>query len=258
MVYNKETFFEFHIKRNHGHLGFNIDGGETKPIGIYISKIEKNSVAEIAGLKVYDLILTVNDKDFTKILIHQAIQFFKSADLFKIKVKRYMVPKRNTIKENYECYYSIIKLKKQNKKCNFGFKLNFVVEENKRNKLTVISVESNSFASNSNLKTGDIILAINNLFIESLDDFYKAVQIFKNTLSLQLVVIRRKNKFYENSCQQKLISMEGINLLDDQLPNLKKFRSNDFLSGKNDFFRTAKILNAKLNDLYDNLFYPQY
>lgn len=36
---------EFDLRRNHGNFGFSIDGGESKPIGIYISRVENNTIA---------------------------------------------------------------------------------------------------------------------------------------------------------------------------------------------------------------------
>lgn len=91
----------------------------------------------MAGLKSLDHILSVNEVDFTKLLIHEAIIFLKSVDLIKLRVKRPSISKTNKKIENSQSF-ACINLTRQNKKFHFGFKLNFVMEESKKNKLIVI------------------------------------------------------------------------------------------------------------------------
>lgn len=109
------------------------------------------------------------------------------------------------------------------------------------------------------MKIGDQIFSINNFCIETLEDFYKAIEMFNSALTLQIVVIRHSKSKYslENSWRRKNISIEQ--LTNDNFKTTKKLRPDHFLSRKQVFYGTKRILNKSFNGLiYDNLFYPEY
>ncbi|XP_048469317.1 whirlin [Rhincodon typus] len=60
-------------KTNEG-LGFSIRGGAEHRVGIYVSLVEQNSLAEKEGLRVGDQILRVNDKVFDKVTHGEAVK----------------------------------------------------------------------------------------------------------------------------------------------------------------------------------------
>ena len=57
----------------HG-FGICVKGGKETGIGVYISRIEEGSVAEISGLRPGDTILEVNGTPFSAVLHDQALK----------------------------------------------------------------------------------------------------------------------------------------------------------------------------------------
>ncbi|XP_072344414.1 whirlin isoform X3 [Scyliorhinus torazame] len=75
----KENYGEIRqvaLKRNKTNegLGFSIRGGAEHGVGIYVSLVEQNSLAEKEGLRVGDQILRVNDKVFDKVTHGEAVK----------------------------------------------------------------------------------------------------------------------------------------------------------------------------------------
>ncbi|XP_060069538.1 uncharacterized protein LOC132549609 [Ylistrum balloti] len=66
------------ISGRHKELGFNIRGGMEYGIGIYISKVDKGSIAERHGVRVGDQILEVNGISFSNISHLNAVDVLKS------------------------------------------------------------------------------------------------------------------------------------------------------------------------------------
>ncbi|XP_069140094.1 PDZ domain-containing protein 7-like isoform X2 [Argopecten irradians] len=66
------------ISDRHKELGFNIRGGVEYGIGIYISKVDKGSIAERHGVRVGDQILEVNGISFSNISHPNAVDVLRS------------------------------------------------------------------------------------------------------------------------------------------------------------------------------------
>ncbi|XP_075585381.1 protein lap4 isoform X3 [Dermatophagoides farinae] len=86
------------LKKHGQSMGLSIAGGlGSSPYkgddeGIFVSRVTENGPAEIAGLKVGDKILAVNDYDFSRIDHHDAVQRLKSAgEEFWLLVEREMI-----------------------------------------------------------------------------------------------------------------------------------------------------------------------
>ncbi|XP_028391019.1 PDZ domain-containing protein 7-like [Dendronephthya gigantea] len=72
---------------NNEFIGFNIRGGNEYGLGIYVSKVDRGSVAEHAGLQVGDLILNVNGTSFESIAHQDAVNLLKSQQHIIMTVK---------------------------------------------------------------------------------------------------------------------------------------------------------------------------
>ncbi|CAB3996774.1 Histone H3 [Paramuricea clavata] len=72
---------------NNSFIGFNLRGGNEYRLGIYVSKVDRESVAEQAGLQVGDLILDVNGTSFESIPHQEAVDFVKSQEHIIMTVK---------------------------------------------------------------------------------------------------------------------------------------------------------------------------
>uniref|UniRef100_A0A914HVG7 PDZ domain-containing protein n=1 Tax=Globodera rostochiensis TaxID=31243 RepID=A0A914HVG7_GLORO len=63
--------------------------------GIYVTGVEPNSPAEVAGLKVHDKILQVNGVDYTMITHERAVKYLKKEPVLDVLVTR-AKPKQGT------------------------------------------------------------------------------------------------------------------------------------------------------------------
>ncbi|XP_066910748.1 whirlin-like [Clytia hemisphaerica] len=69
-------------------IGFSIRGGNEYLSPIYVSGVDKFSIAESSGLKVGDCILSINGKDCRGLNHHEAVQFIQNNSHLTFKVKR--------------------------------------------------------------------------------------------------------------------------------------------------------------------------
>ncbi|XP_072421669.1 whirlin isoform X2 [Chiloscyllium punctatum] len=88
----KENYGEIRqvaLKRNKTNegLGFSIRGGAEHGVGIYVSLVEQNSLAEKEGLRVGDQILRVNDKVFDKVTHGEAVKVLKGSKKLVLYVR---------------------------------------------------------------------------------------------------------------------------------------------------------------------------
>ncbi|XP_041049895.1 whirlin [Carcharodon carcharias] len=88
----KENYGEIRqvaLKRNKTNegLGFSIRGGAEHGVGIYVSLVEQNSLAEKEGLRVGDQILRVNDKVFDKVTHGEAVKVLKGSKKLTLYVR---------------------------------------------------------------------------------------------------------------------------------------------------------------------------
>ncbi|CAF0856804.1 unnamed protein product [Brachionus calyciflorus] len=229
MSCQKEKILEFNLEKGENIFGICIKGGDDKPIGIYISDIEKFSVADLAGLKVYDLILSVNQYDFTKLKIQEAIHILSSIKSARIVVKRSsenLISKPFHRKKLNNFNYEFIRIQRSDPSIRFGFTINFVIEEKKRNKFIVTSILNDSLAGLTNLKIGDEILVVNNKKVRTLDDFYKTLQVFKTVLDLKMIIRR-------------------ISFLSESLTSGMKYKNDRKSNSINDLDATHKEISKK-------------
>eukprot|EP00112_Aurelia_sp_Birch-Aquarium-sp1_P009877 Seg214.2 transcript_id=Seg214.2/GoldUCD/mRNA.D3Y31 product=Whirlin protein_id=Seg214.2/GoldUCD/D3Y31 len=70
-----------------GFIGFNIRGGCEYGLGIYVSRVDRGSLAESCGIRVGDQVLDANGKSFENILHKDAVEVFKSNNNVILTVK---------------------------------------------------------------------------------------------------------------------------------------------------------------------------
>ena len=75
------------VKRKGDHLGISIRGGKEYNLGIYISEVESDSIAEKSGLVVGDQIINANGISFENIMHSSAALVLRSHDDVVLRVK---------------------------------------------------------------------------------------------------------------------------------------------------------------------------
>lgn len=70
-----------------GFIGFNIRGGSEYGLGLFVSGIDRGSLAEQAGFKVGDQIMEVNGKSFENLKHKEAVDFIKSQKHIMVTLK---------------------------------------------------------------------------------------------------------------------------------------------------------------------------
>ncbi|XP_058614942.1 whirlin isoform X2 [Onychostoma macrolepis] len=73
-------------KSNEG-LGFSIRGGSEHGVGIYVSLVEPESLAEKEGLRIGDQIMKVNDKVFDRVTHAEAVKVLKGSKKLSMSVR---------------------------------------------------------------------------------------------------------------------------------------------------------------------------
>ncbi|XP_075680669.1 scribble planar cell polarity protein isoform X2 [Dermatophagoides pteronyssinus] len=103
IVTNVTKELRLKLKKHGQSMGLSIAGGlGSSPYkgddeGIFVSRVTENGPAEIAGLRVGDKILAVNDYNFSRIDHHDAVQQLKSAgEEFWLLVEREIVTNHST------------------------------------------------------------------------------------------------------------------------------------------------------------------
>ena len=89
---------------------------------------------------MFDLILSVNDFDFTKLRIQEAIHILSIVKTAKIVVKRnpsFRHRKPMLRSEATKYVYEMISIFRPDLRIRFGFTINFVMEQNQKNKFIV-------------------------------------------------------------------------------------------------------------------------
>ncbi|OEY86367.1 protease Do [Wolbachia pipientis] len=191
----------------HGFLGVTIqpltrEMAETLGIknikGVIVSDIVKDSPADKAGIKLYDILLEFNGKEVSRTT--QLVQMVLMTEP-KSKVKIKLLRKGKEI--NVE---AIIKERvdhrdygndyKKEDKSNTGYITGFTVSDLSRENITkkgvvVVDVDYNSHAA-SHVRKGDIIMQVNGADTTSTKDFNKQIDIAikKNDTSILLLIYR--------------------------------------------------------------------
>eukprot|EP00794_Sanderia_malayensis_P015946 gene15946-17549_t len=84
-------------------LGLKIRGGLEYGLGVYVSSVDRNHVAEKSGIQVGDQILNVNGVDFTEISHRDAVRVLKSHKIMNMVVKGVgKIPYSRTVLEKTE------------------------------------------------------------------------------------------------------------------------------------------------------------
>ncbi|XP_077050853.1 PDZ domain-containing protein 7 isoform X2 [Siphateles boraxobius] len=71
-----------------GHLGFSVRGGSEHGLSVFISKVQKNSVAELAGLCVGDKLVEVNGVSLENISMSSAVKVLSGHARLRLVVQR--------------------------------------------------------------------------------------------------------------------------------------------------------------------------
>ncbi|XP_056100965.1 PDZ domain-containing protein 7 [Rhinichthys klamathensis goyatoka] len=71
-----------------GHLGFSVRGGSEHGLGVFISKVQKNSAAELAGLCVGDKLVEVNGVSLENISMSSAVKVLSGHARLRLVVQR--------------------------------------------------------------------------------------------------------------------------------------------------------------------------
>jgi hypothetical protein len=228
LILKSQNIKEFYLERKSDdeHYGFCLRGGKNIPLGIYVSNILKNSLADLVGLKANDHVLSINNLDTCDLTIEEASNYCSRNNVILLRVKRKTTSNSNNAKPKtgrfeLKSEYSLhrVKIFRQNLTCSFGFTINSVFESNSLKNICISEIKPNTPASNSNLRTGDEILELNEKKIEYIDDFYDILRIIKSVWALNVLVKRRAAKIIsENDLKEDLRSnlthqnVEHINL----------------------------------------------
>ncbi len=165
--------------------------------GILIAQVMKDSPAEKAGLKVGDIIIELNGKKIDSVRDLQlkimktppgtevSLTILRKGKKKVIKVKVGRLPERKV--RVYD--------KEQGKDLGINIR-NLTPEEKARYGLEggvrVIAVAPGSLAYYSGLRPGDIIISVNNKFIEDVDEFISMIEDLKDAgRSRALLLVRR-------------------------------------------------------------------
>ncbi|XP_048414714.2 whirlin isoform X4 [Stegostoma tigrinum] len=210
-------------KTNEG-LGFSIRGGAEHGVGIYVSLVEQNSLAEKEGLRVGDQILRVNDKVFDKVTHGEAVKVLKGSKKLILSVHsvgripggyitnhvytwvdplgRSVSPPSNLLEHKSNTR----RMKESEKKSNLQLlrdgdekKVNLVLDDGKSLGLMIrggaeyalgiyiTGVDQGSAAESTGLKVGDQIIEVNGRsFLNIPHD--EAVKILKSSRHLMMTI----------------------------------------------------------------------
>ncbi len=172
------------VKR--GLLGVNIlsitpdiakDYGLKETSGALVTSVSPGSAAEKAGIEIEDVITSVNGRDVTDAgQLRAAIGVLRAGDNVRIGLVR------NGKRRNFQATLGTMDLPQEEVVANLGeefdgaeFASNDTVTQNGRPGVLTTSVEANSPAYLRGLRSGDVIIAVNNRRVENLQDFQAIV-----------------------------------------------------------------------------------
>ncbi|MFK7817028.1 MAG: DegQ family serine endoprotease [Gammaproteobacteria bacterium] len=186
------------VKR--GRLGFSAQDltpelaeafGIVRNKGVVVARVEADSPADNAGMKVGDVIVGVNDKEvFSSAQVRNEIGLLRIGNRVKIEVLRNGKPHTLTATVEDQVTNSIqgIKLSKRLAGAEFGE----VREETSRGSISGIEVLSASGkAASAGLRKGDIILSVNKKRVKSIGDMRSAI---KRNADAMLLNIQRDSR----------------------------------------------------------------
>ncbi|XP_067286271.1 PDZ domain-containing protein 7 isoform X2 [Pseudorasbora parva] len=76
------------VRGDDGHLGFSVRGGSEHGLSVFISKVQKNSAAELAGVCVGDKLVEVNGVSLENVSMSSAVKVFSGHARLRLVVQR--------------------------------------------------------------------------------------------------------------------------------------------------------------------------
>ena len=154
--------------------------------GVIITKVEKNSPAEIAGLKNGDIIVKINDKEveniakFKILIANSPINKTSKITIFRDKKFKELQVRLVELAKNTDTYYNILGIEIVELNSNFAKNLPIITEYG----VVISKIDPSSPFKEAGLDTGDIILEINKNTIRNGSDFQKVIDsLLKKTKS---------------------------------------------------------------------------
>jgi len=167
------------------HLG--IDENQT---GVVVNEVQKNSPADKAGIKNYDIITKYNNKDIRN-PGELAFQVKRTKPGSKVKIEVLRSGKKRNIELIIESRVAFSDEKETSSiQSSFGLVLENINQSTiARNNLNnvkpndgvlVSQVQFNTPASKANIAVGDIIVEVNKAKVSNLEDYFNALKLSKN------------------------------------------------------------------------------
>lgn len=177
--------------------------------GAVLVNIDKDGAAAKAGLKIWDLVIAINNKTISSASeLKNTIGSFSPNEVINITYirnkKEYTTKVRLGKSKSDEAIQS--KTNQENnsatKKSNYGLSVENITNQmrqmygfpNNLNGVIVSSVEENSKAANVGFEEGDIIAQIEDVVINNVKDFDAAIKKYRNTAKRILVYQRTGTK----------------------------------------------------------------
>ncbi len=169
--------------------------------GALISDIQNNSPASKAGLKVGDIIVSINNKKINN-SSDLAIQIASHSPGDIIKLRLWRKNKFMNINVTLGTKKGDYILTKQTDK--IGLKVKSLTGDVRRmykipsdvQGVVIISVKPGKFAQKAGLKEGDVLLKINNIKINTMDDYLKAIAKANKKRGILFYIYRNGGKIY--------------------------------------------------------------
>ncbi|XP_065651659.1 uncharacterized protein LOC100211463 isoform X2 [Hydra vulgaris] len=183
------------IKGDDQSMGFKIRGGKEYGVGFYVTSVNPNSPADIAGLKPGDEIFCINDLPIQESIKDELLEIFRSKESMSLVVKSsgvYPVKKEGKIewisvneslsKESKDVKDRIVSIAIGSQ--GFGCKIRRL---SKYDGVYVISVKDNSLAQKIGVKVGDKVLNINGRDFQNISH-QEALDIIQSARNLSIVL----------------------------------------------------------------------
>ena len=170
--------------------------------GVIITKVEKNSPAEIAGLKNGDIIIKVNGKEVEnlakfKILVANApINKTTNITIYRDKKFKTLQVKLVELAKYTDSYYEILGIEIAEINSDFAKKLSVITEYG----VVISKINQSSPFKEAGLGVGDIILEINKTTIRNSADFQKVMDSLLNktkdrNINLLVYVVTKDGRY---------------------------------------------------------------
>ncbi|CAF1366684.1 unnamed protein product, partial [Adineta steineri] len=221
-----QIILEKNLNSNNKSLGFTITGGIDKPVhkhftSIVISHIYENAVADrIEQLKLYDIILRVNDIDITNMKQETVVDILKrSREQINLFIRRLSPPIIQTIELQHNGRLGI--------RITGGIGNESIPDDH-----GIFITRINTLHKNKQLQIGDRLLQISAMC---------------NTYDLRFVTFEMAKKYIESACAlcQKIKLCIGRSRSPVQLEN-EVLVSNEHISKNSEMLSTAEIEQSSI------------